>query len=360
MKLLPRINLRTVKNTVLLHYMKMKQRRIDIDLMSMSIFERMHISYQEDYEISGKVCIFAAYQINNISEHVWRSLKHLYKSGYFIVFINNSPLTFADKDLLKGWCHIVAERENLGRDFGAYKDGVALLNEVAPFDKITHLILMNDTIFFPLFDDTDLLHRLETGEADVSGPYENQECSYHIGSYFLYFRDTSFRREWFANFWDFYKPWSDRVHAINNGELALSRAAIVNGHKPMAIYTTTRLRHTLQDMTIEQIRDIGANLMGGFPWSVEDKGSLINFIVTQIDRGNPSHMGAIVLNKALKSPIIKHDLAFRGLFTPGNVCGAIDTDDESWRDIIHREYRAKGTPQSFTPWQKFLYKMSVI
>ena len=142
-----------------------------------------------------RLLIFVHYnQYNNLSTYVLNLLEevsHLYEK---IIFVSNSVLSNQHILLLNKLCKKVIQRENIGFDFGAWRD--ALLEEkwenLEEYDSIT---LMNDTCFGPLFNLENVYKAMEEKDVDFWGisnhkrtdsgmPGTNESVPEHIKSYF--------------------------------------------------------------------------------------------------------------------------------------------------------------------------------
>ena len=97
---------------------------------------------------------------DELSGHVLYQLEQLRPLFSKLIVISNSQLTESATLTLKelGIAEVI-QRENLGFDFAAWRDGMAHVGfeRLADFDSVT---LMNDTCFGPLWDMSDLVEDL--------------------------------------------------------------------------------------------------------------------------------------------------------------------------------------------------------
>jgi hypothetical protein len=154
---------------------------------------------------------------------------HLVAQGFAPVAISNAPLTDADRAALAARTARVIERPNLGHDFGAWRDVILLWLRSGTIPE-KGLLLINDSIWFPLVPDDGLLARLQT-EADTDGftgavwlERPGRPHSAHFQSYLLLFGPKALAHQAFASFWRGYHLSSRRDSVLARGEKGLSRA----------------------------------------------------------------------------------------------------------------------------------------
>jgi hypothetical protein len=80
-----------------------------------------------------------------VADYVVHQLRELVDAGFRITFVSNSP-TFPEQNWARvsPFCRNAMWRFNTGYDFGAYKDGIALIAELNDLDG---LVLMNDSVY---------------------------------------------------------------------------------------------------------------------------------------------------------------------------------------------------------------------
>ena len=123
--------------------------------------------------------------------------------------ISNSQLTKSATVTLEelGIAEVI-QRENLGFDFAAWRDGMAHVGfeRLADFDSVT---LMNDTCFGPLWDMSDLVEDFEQRQSvDFWGMTNFRKTKYfeeHLQSYFYIFQKSCCRFRSLSEILDFYK-----------------------------------------------------------------------------------------------------------------------------------------------------------
>src|SRR5260363_170457 len=100
---------------------------------------------------SNRLAIFSIYQLSDLSVFIESQLDYLIKLGYDVAVAVPHELRQADQDYLDQRCRFRIMRQNVGRDFGSYKDAILKVG----FDRISEyqrVLLINDSIFFPMGD----------------------------------------------------------------------------------------------------------------------------------------------------------------------------------------------------------------
>lgn len=127
-----------------------------------------------------KIAILVLFQEDEIRKSSIETCIHLTSRGYAVLAVSNAQLTDESRESLCKYVYQICERPNYGYDAGAYRDGVWLLrkNKVKP----DRLILINDSIWFPLNAQNDTIERLEDQGAVFGGLVRKTKNSADIKS----------------------------------------------------------------------------------------------------------------------------------------------------------------------------------
>ncbi|MCK1245722.1 rhamnan synthesis F family protein [Streptococcus uberis] len=188
---------------------------------------------------------------NQLSSHVEYQLQEMRPLFSKVIFISNSQLSSADKDNLykKGLVDDVIQRDNIGFDFAAWRDGMLALGfeNINKYDVIT---TMNDTCFGPLWDVAPYYHKYEANkEVDFWGLTNNRETKKsrqtngfreHIQSYFITFKKPVIQSEAFTNFWMTVKNLTDVQEVIRDYETQVTTTFLDKGFKYAVIFDTVQ------------------------------------------------------------------------------------------------------------------------
>ncbi|WP_270320602.1 rhamnan synthesis F family protein [Streptococcus infantarius] len=186
---------------------------------------------------------------NRISSHVYYQLTKMRQIFSNVVFISNSSVSDKDYQKLVD-LHLVdnfIQRENIGFDFAAWRDGMTAVGfeELATYDSVT---IMNDTCFGPLWDIKDYYLEYESDDSvDFWGLTNNratpksrytQGFREHIQSYFITFKKSVIVSPEFKNFWENVKNYTDVQDVIDNYETQVTTKFLDAGFNYKVIFNT--------------------------------------------------------------------------------------------------------------------------
>ena len=186
---------------------------------------------------------------NRISSHVYYQLTKMRQIFSNVVFISNSSVSDKDYQKLVD-LHLVdnfIQRENIGFDFAAWRDGMTAVGfeELATYDSVT---IMNDTCFGPLWDIKDYYLEYESDDSvDFWGLTNNRATSKsrytqgfreHIQSYFITFKKSVIVSPEFKNFWENVKNYTNVQDVIDNYETQVTTKFLDAGFNYKVIFNT--------------------------------------------------------------------------------------------------------------------------
>lgn len=217
----------------------------------------------------AKIALLLVYQPTGVSEATVWTCQHLASKGYSPLVISNAPVHQNDLDRLLPWSWKLVERPNFGYDFGAYRDGIWLLSQWCVNPEI--LIILNDSIWFPLDPKETLIQRMETSEAQFVGALQLDPLrqTHNIpkkkrpfyGSFFLMVQRGAWAHPAFQAFWANYRMTSNKYKTIRRGERGLSHAMMDAGLRCEAIYTRSALDHFLGELEAADLQRVLADLV---------------------------------------------------------------------------------------------------
>lgn len=185
--------------------------------------------YQIEKIKSKTLCIFSHYDRDStISEYVIYYLQELKKLNIDIIFISTSiNLNQEEFNKIKDLSYKVIHKKNIGRDIGAYYSGI-INEDLNNFDK---LILVNDSVYGPLFDFKNIFEEMNKRDLDLWGMSDSYDISYHIQSYFLVINKRVLTSKEFIEFWKKYRYFDYKDIIINRYEVGFSKYLIKKGFK---------------------------------------------------------------------------------------------------------------------------------
>jgi hypothetical protein len=267
---------------------------------------------------------------------------------------------------------LLIEREGVGRDFGAYKDAIALLAD--RFRPDSHLILANDSVYYDRDQIDDLIAR-SLAHPGFGAVTETFEGKHHAQSYFLSFAPAVRTSNAFQQYWRDYLPVNTRKWAIGKGEVGLTRALRAGGIPPRPLWTPLRLREGLADLNDDQL----VELTKALPVASRDRVSkavaracrnspassrtqaLLDAIVAEIGMKNQTSMSALAFRAVDRFPVLKRDIYFRGLYEFHEIERLLAEFEVPDAEAILDDLRVRGRIKDLkvSPVTRYLYRYGV-
>ena len=186
---------------------------------------------------------------NRVSSHVYYQLTQMQPLFSKVVFISNSQVSEHDYQKLVD-LHLMdnfIQRENIGFDFAAWRDGMTHVgfDDITTYDVVT---IMNDTCFGPLWDIKDYYLNYEANDqVDFWGLTNNRRTKKsrqtqgfpeHIQSYFITFKKPVIASSAFRNFWENVKNHTDVQEVINDYETKVTTTFLAAGFRYQTVFDT--------------------------------------------------------------------------------------------------------------------------
>lgn len=284
---------------------------------------------------SGRVAVFVMYQKECLSFSEINLLKEFKKNKVDCFSSINQEAPQSIVKFLKKNAHLVVVRKNFGRDFGAYKDTLSLVN----LKNAHRLIIANDSVFY--FSKN--LSNLFTQLIDTKKPIVAMTCSkahkWHVQSYLFSLSSEIFSSREFKNFWKNYIPFNSRVHAVHQGEIKFSQDVLSKYAK--TTHTIYNLFHAAQSLS--ENSDQTCNLLS--PEHLRKKNVTQNHeykkkekLLSGLEDTSPSHSLALFCAKGLGFCILKKDITFRKIHSLSCLYFALtelEIDSDEIRDALH-------------------------
>ena len=186
---------------------------------------------------------------NRVSSHVYFQLTQMRPLFSKVVFISNSQVSEHDYQKLVD-LHLMdnfIQRENVGFDFAAWRDGMTHVgfDDITTYDVVT---IMNDTCFGPLWDIKDYYLNYEANDqVDFWGLTNNRRTKKsrqtqgfpeHIQSYFITFKKPVIASLAFRKFWENVKNHTDVQEVINDYETKVTTTFLAAGFRYQTVFDT--------------------------------------------------------------------------------------------------------------------------
>jgi lipopolysaccharide biosynthesis protein len=231
--------------------------------------------------------------------YVLEQLRALVAAGFRITFVSNAP-TFTQKNVseIAAFCRQILWRRNVGLDFGAYKDGIEAVGDLAGVER---LLLMNDSVYGPLYPLTSIVAAIDPLNTDFWGISDSWEHCYHIQSYFMIFFQGALQSSAFGTFWKNFPYVNNKHWIIRHGEVELSQALIRNKLRANVLAPFWQVAKVV----MEKISRVDPDTLA--PAHKDFLDSMFNRIVRGLPV-NPSHHFWETMVAHFGCPFVKRDL----------------------------------------------------
>lgn len=237
--------------------------------------------YQGVVPESTRVAVYLIYPVHGLLESHIKALAHFLEHGYAPIIISNLTLNLGDRERLLACAHTLIERPNYGYDFGGYRDGLLFLSD--RLHTLDRLVLMNDSVWFPVASCPPWLSAAEAKKLDVVGavancfndPFGMQEDAsgalswyydadhprFHYCSFALSFGPAVLNNPRFLGFWKRLKLSNDKYVTIQRGEVGLGQWIVHSGHSHGCTLDVSRLDADLDCLSDERLRVVAKHLV---------------------------------------------------------------------------------------------------
>ena len=335
---------------------KRELRRIgrQIENLPINVFERFLGGHYNDVVLRRKrrivsgaqpdgprKAIYLLYPKDGLLETHRSAIDYLAGKGLSLTIVSNLPLSTADEAEILTLCHRYIERPNFGYDFGGYRDAVLAMADVLP--ETEALVLMNDSVWFPLSEETDWLadaaalgvdfagsvshYGLPHVEAvdfrDMTFDYATDHQHFHYGSFALLIGPRILRSPGFLSFWRNLRLSTDKKRTVRYGETGLTAWVLANGYTHGDTLDVACLHEALAELSERELRDAAARIIvfddldmrdlmtaPGFRFEDLSREELILFLMTAIARQGPGYVPAYLTTLTLGFPFLKKSPAW--------------------------------------------------
>lgn len=183
---------------------------------------------------SKKIAVVALYPRGSLLSSVKRLISSLLDQNYEVIAVVNHPNLKDWISELSGFPITIIQRQNVGRDFGAYKCGVEYIERFKLGDQLDSLLLCNDSVIYGQRFGS-FLREFESKSSHWATAFLNFEKHTHAQSFFQSFPREILLTELFKDFWRNYYPSNRRIYAIDQGEVRLSQILLSHGFFPTSV-----------------------------------------------------------------------------------------------------------------------------
>lgn len=213
---------------------------------------------QGDQPLQPDAAVILIFQPDGVLPSLIAELNHFLANNISPVVVSNLPLTAADRSLLQRHCHLVIERPNFGYDFGGYREGILTLAERGA--KLRNLFVKNDSIWFPVSPQCQLLNRSLKSKADIYGIYLNetpkQAHRAHLQSYFYRFGPRLVNSPAFLDHWKNICLTDNKYMVVRQCEMKLTQAFRTQGFTVDSMYRMADLQYALKLLSDSELKEV--------------------------------------------------------------------------------------------------------
>ncbi|EXU76311.1 rhamnan synthesis F family protein [Erwinia mallotivora] len=177
----------------------------------------------ENSHPSELIVVMALYEKGLLRKDVERFLSALKKKGAMVIAANTSSLVREEAERISQLIDVYIERDNLGRDFGSYKDCFNYLYKENLHQQCQRLIMCNDSVYYCTDGLDEFIDEMVSTKKNVLGATENHDIERHLGSFFISLSSAIINNKKFIQYWSDYKKTNIRPKIIKTGELGLSK-----------------------------------------------------------------------------------------------------------------------------------------
>lgn len=236
-----------------------------------------------------------------VSSMVLRQLRLWRENGFDLVFVTNAPRRPPEAD----WAAVGAEcilrihRENVGRDFGGWRDAAAVA--VARFGAPEELLLANDSVLGPFLPLAPLVAAWRDGGEGFFGLTESLGGGPHLQSYALLARGDAAVTQVLAHLAAF-RDSRSKWRVVQQGEIGLSRRMGAAGVRCAALFGYDRLTALVDDAARRGLgpRFAAADAFARYPlnpchhlWRILVEKMGFPFLKTELIRRNPGQLPGV-------------------------------------------------------------------
>ena len=213
--------------------------------------------HRGDLKNRKRIAIFLIFQIRSVEKSILITLAHLTDSGYSPVIVSNTSLSNVDKLRLAKHSILIIERPNFGYDFGGYRDAIKIISENNfLYDE---LLFVNDSVWFPLIKDSDMLEQMHITSASYVGTHVlgnihlSKKKRGFFPSYCFLIKSPLCKSKAFINYWSEYRLSSNKELTKRRGERHLSHVMLDNSGASTALLTKERYNKIVNDLSREEL-----------------------------------------------------------------------------------------------------------
>jgi hypothetical protein len=234
-----------------------------------------------------------------VSDMVLGQLASWRDGGFDVVFVTNAALPPQDWDKAGRDTVLRIARDNIGRDFGAWRDALAIVLRDRPSPR--ELLLANDSVLGPIRPMAPVIAALRAGGVGLFGLTENRGGGAHLQSYALLARGEAAVGDVAAHL-AACQPTRSKWRLVQMGEIGLTRHMLERGHRVAALFGYDRITEALRPGDLRPLgpRFAEPDAVDRYPlnpthhlWRVLIERFGFPFLKTELVRRNPNSLPSV-------------------------------------------------------------------
>jgi hypothetical protein len=204
------------------------------------------------------ILIFIIFEKFKVPKMTLETLEMFKSAGFRILVVNNGSERLSSSIKISG-ADLVINRNNVGKDFGGYKDATLYLysSNLIHYRKIVYA---NDSVIYPSRNLPSIIRKLSNDNADFIAHSSVEEIHFHYQSFLFSCGNRLFNSNTIQKFWRSYLPLGRRRYMIRRGEVGFSKAVIRTGCTATVLNSFEGLFNRLRDAKIGTIIELTAGL----------------------------------------------------------------------------------------------------
>ncbi|MGB7271554.1 MAG: rhamnan synthesis F family protein [Albidovulum sp.] len=228
---------------------------------------------------SPQKAVYLIFPVNGLLATHIRTLEYLSSKGLSVTVVSNIPLNPEDRVTVLKHCHQFIERPNFGYDFGGYRDGILSLKD--SLREAEQLVLINDSVWFPIVTETDWLDDVRALDVDFAGAvsnygmprmeaenfraldfnYRTDHKNFHYCSFALCIGKTILHDPGFLRFWKRFPLTNKKKKTVRRGEIGLTAWVLKRNFTHGETLGVAKLMHYLEALDDQKLADVASNVM---------------------------------------------------------------------------------------------------
>jgi hypothetical protein len=219
-------------------------------------FPRLKRHTLDELATCSRVAVLLSHSVHGLPVRVLAAIERLRGSQFAVLVVANGGLEPSAIERITQAGASVLLRPNWGYDFGGYRDGIRLLGLLGA--QPDELILMNDSIEYPIFAGDTLIEDMQRNGKDFVGavhakPYNSPDFGV-LFSFFLWVSAEALRSKAWQDFWRRYVMTGSKYATVRRGERALTQAMFQAGLRCGGVYTREAFLNKARELDADNLR----------------------------------------------------------------------------------------------------------